>query len=182
MKPFLLAGVLAGLLGAPVFAADPAAEGGDPIGLTIIGYDVQNDAEAQRQFEAMAKAVESSGGRGKLLNAGVDEGELQSAMNEALDFTRGGGPRLELDTRDAAPGERIAVAYEGLDQVQPSAWIGFYRLDAPDNAYISYTFLNNLEGQTYDVVAPEEPGEYQFRLFLDAAYDAACVSEPVSVH
>lgn len=63
-----------------------------------------------------------------------------------------------------------------------NAWIGFYRGEAaPDDQYLSYTFIKNLIKDTYTVERPMDPGAYQFRLFRDSKYDRLASSPPVII-
>ena len=66
----------------------------------------------------------------------------------------------DLARREAQPGEKLAVIHSGLEGATVDAWIGFYEESAANNAYLSYTFLNNLVNNTYDVPYPRRPGRY----------------------
>ncbi|MDP2989739.1 MAG: hypothetical protein Q8O57_04145, partial [Kiritimatiellota bacterium] len=68
-----------------------------------------------------------------------------------------------------------------LAVTKKTAWIGFFKVGADDRGYLSYTFLNNLTANIYDVPCPEEPGAYQFRIYADEGYTPIAVSDPVEV-
>ena len=87
-----------------------------------------------------------------------------------------------VKTPAVARGERIVATYEAGSSPKKSAWIAIYsNRQSAATQYLSYTFLNNLDNSTYDVVAPNDPGRYHFRLFLDEGYTPAAVSEDVEV-
>ncbi|MDP2989741.1 MAG: hypothetical protein Q8O57_04155 [Kiritimatiellota bacterium] len=69
-----------------------------------------------------------------------------------------------------------------LSGTKKTAWIGFFKVGADDRDYLSYTFLNNLTANIYDVPCPEEPGAYQFRIYADEGYTPIAVSDPVEIH
>lgn len=88
---------------------------------------------------------------------------------------------LRSGTVSANPGELITATYSGFTPEKKSAWIGLFRKDAPSDDYIHYAFLNNLKNQTYDVKAPLEHGEYNFRIFADETYTPLAISPAVFV-
>ncbi|MCB1102865.1 MAG: C1 family peptidase [Kiritimatiellae bacterium] len=101
-----------------------------------------------------------------------------------LTLTAGAAPTLILETPTVAPGDNLAVRISGLEVGlrHTSAWIALYdHADAPDQAYVAYTFLNNLIDDRYDLPAPAEPGYYHFRLFDDPDESAIARSGTVTV-
>jgi hypothetical protein len=182
--------VISVLLGVSLsaMAEEPRANVPDsttPIDLTIVGYDVGNDTNAQKQFQAMAAAVKASGGKGQVLTAGLKEGELESAMTAALGDVAAppppAEPSMRLERSVVAPGQKIRV-FIGNPPTEKLAWIGFYKLDAGDKDYIKYSYLNVLDNNTYeDILAPDETGKYNFRLFKDESYQPVMVSAPLEV-
>jgi hypothetical protein len=61
-------------------------------------------------------------------------------------------------------------------------WIGFYRVGAEARDYIAYVYVGvGVESRSWTVTAPEEPGQYEFRFFLDNSYDVNATSGPVIV-
>ena len=77
------------------------------------------------------------------------------------------------------PGEDITATFSGTDR--SNAWIGFYKSDAGDRSYSSYTYVRNSDG-TYTVTAPTDFGTYNFRLFNDGGYDQRiAVSQTITV-
>ncbi|MBM4153853.1 MAG: hypothetical protein FJ221_02335 [Lentisphaerae bacterium] len=174
------------LVSPAVPGADPQdeASGDGKIDLVTIGYDLGTNTTALTMLQNMVKAVEERGAKGRMLVAGRDEKELDLAMKEAVDLASTRSPtraEIVLETPVVEPGERIVCMHSEIPNASKQAWIGFFPVDAADDAYISYTFLNNLTKRVYDVAAPERPGEYQFRLFLGEKVPPEATSDTVEV-
>lgn len=91
------------------------------------------------------------------------------------------GPKLNLVTTTVQAGKPIVIKLVNPPR-EKFAWIGFYRRDAGNKDYIKYAYLNTLDNNTYeDVLAPDEPGEYNFRLFKDESYQPVMVSPAIKV-
>ena len=61
-------------------------------------------------------------------------------------------------------------------------WIGFYRVGADARDYLVYSFVGaGVQTRSWTVTAPDEPGQYEFRFFLDNSYDVSATSNPVIV-
>jgi len=74
---------------------------------------------------------------------------------------------INVSSQNVKPGERITATFSPVNHT--SAWIGFYRVGATDNQFIGYSYLRN-SPNGYVVTAPNEAGEYNFRLFGDGGY------------
>jgi len=93
----------------------------------------------------------------------------------------GKASRLDVATPVVSPGEKVVIKILNPPS-DKFAWIGFYKLGAADKDYIKYTYLNAIDNNTYeDVLAPDEPGTYNFRIFKDESYQPVAVSGPVVV-
>lgn len=106
------------------------------------------------------------------------------ALWQWITLSAAASPALLLETSTVAPGDILSVRISGLDVStrHTSAWIALYdQDDAPDQAYVAYTFLNNLIDDRYDLPAPAEPGYYHFRLFDDPDGSAIVRSGTVTV-
>ncbi len=92
-------------------------------------------------------------------------------------------PTLQVLTPTVRAGGKIVVVIRngtGLRQ-NPHAWIALYRDPAaPPQGYATYTFLNNLINDTWDILVPL-PGAYEVRLFPDAGYTPIAISSPITV-
>jgi len=156
------------------------------IDVVVVGYDVNNNAEAKDMIGKMAKAAQDSGAVGKALIAGTDKDALGKAMSEAVSSVSGQSqppakPTLKLLGKTAQPGEKIGVVYDNCATTNKAAWIALYQVKADNKHYFSYTFLNNLTDKTYDMPAPDEPGDYNFRIFVDESYNSVAISETIQV-
>lgn len=88
---------------------------------------------------------------------------------------------MEVLTSKATCGDvlRVKLVDPPKDKL---SWIGFYKKDADHKDYIKYSFLNNLDGNTYeDVIAPDEEGEYNFRVFRDESYVPLAISDTLDI-
>lgn len=167
-------------------AGAPGSADRDLINVVAVGYDIENNPKAQQMLQEMAQAARDAGAGGTVIMAGQDEEQLDQAMQKAVAIaTQPAAPayRLELKTKSAAPGATIAVVHADFPVADRNAWIAFYeKAGDRDQDYLYYTFLANLTDRTYDVQAPDKPGdEYHFRLFMSKAYDCAARSEAVRV-
>lgn len=167
-------------------AAAPGSADRDLINVVAVGYDIENNPKAQQMLQEMAQAARDTGAGGTVIMAGQDEAQLDQAMQKAMTIaTQPPAPayRLELKTKSAAPGATITVVHTDFPAADRNAWIAFYeKAGDRDQDYLCYTFLANLTERTYDVRAPDKPGdEYHFRLFLSKEYDCAARSEAVRV-
>ncbi len=156
------------------------------IDVVVVGYDVDNNAAAKAMIEKMAKTARDSGAVGKSLVAGTDKDALGKAMADAVSSVASATqppakPTLKVQSKTAQPGDKIAVVYENCPTTNKAAWIALYLVKADNKQYISYTFLNNLTDKTYDVPAPDDPGDYNFRIFADESYIPVAVSETIQV-
>jgi len=93
----------------------------------------------------------------------------------------GAASTLTLNGAVFNAGQRIAVRI-AHPPTNRFAWIGFYRAEAGHRDYIKYNFLSNLDGLQYeDVLAPEEKGRYNFRVFRDESFQPVTVSGTLEV-
>ncbi len=178
------AAVICAQTGAP--DAAPGSERRDLINVVAVGYDIENNPKARQMLQEMAQAARDAGAGGTVIMAGQDEEQLDRALQQAMTMaTPPPAPayRLEIKNASAEPGARIAVVHSDCPATNREAWIAFYeKADDRDQDYLSYTFLANLRDRTYDVTAPDKPGdEYHFRLFLTKEYDCAARSDAVRV-
>ena len=61
------------------------------------------------------------------------------------------------------------------------AWIGFFRKASPDNEYLAWSYLRDIDIDEYEVPAPKELGDYDFRVFKDSGHDVHVRSQPITV-
>lgn len=159
------------------------------IGVIAVGYDIAGNAAARNMLEAMAAQARKDGANGQVILADKEPAKLAQALNQAFTSATSqptppvatAKPALTLKKARVRPGETIAVTHSDFPVRSASAWIGFYRAGADDKDYIRYTFLKNLTGRLYDVAAPDEPGQYEFRIYADEGYTPLASSPPVEV-
>ena len=89
-------------------------------------------------------------------------------------------PRFRLSGQVFNPYETITVTYSG-EPLETDAWIGFYRADDPNDAFVTFVELKHLTDRTYSVKAPPQKGAYNFRIFLDNGYTMVGKSVDVTV-
>ena len=165
--------------------AQPAAAAKRKVNFVAIGYDIQNNPKAQTMLQQMADAVQKTGGKATVLMAGADPAQLDKAFSDAMDAATGkgggGAPSLILPSKQYKPGERIRIAIENPPPGK-FAWIGFYAKEAPERDYLKYILLAGIDNNIYeDVLAPDQPGVYNFRLFKDEGYDPVAISEDIAI-
>jgi len=172
------------------------------IDLVMVGFDIDKNPKAQKMLQDVAEATRKTGANAKVILAGKDPSALDDAFSDAMNSATGLStpvvppvapppppppPPVQMTLTVKAPvvgaGEVIEVVHADVPVTDPNAWIGFYRApgDKPQD-YISYTFLRNLTGRTYDVEAPDEPGKgYHFRVFMSQGYDVSATSAAIEV-
>jgi len=89
-------------------------------------------------------------------------------------------PTFRLSGQVFNPYETITVTYSG-EPLETDAWIGFYRADDPNDAFVTFIELKHLTDRTYSVKAPPQKGAYNFRMFLDNGYTMVGKSVDVTV-
>jgi hypothetical protein len=107
----------------------------------------------------------------------------ETAVNESTPAPGASGqpPRLDVRTPVVSPGDKVIVRILNPPS-EKFAWVGFYKRESGDKDYIKYAYLNALDNNTYeDVLAPDEPGTYNFRLFKDERYQPLAVSGAIEV-
>lgn len=68
-------------------------------------------------------------------------------------------------SKTVRPGEEITVKIKNPGGQK--AWVGIFRADDPDNNPISFSYLRDLQNNTFSVNAPKQVGKYQFRVFKE---------------
>lgn len=64
----------------------------------------------------------------------------------------------------------------------PSDWIALAATSAPDTSYIGYMYPGSgVTTGTWTVSMPQQPGTYEFRLFLNNGYTRVATSPAVTV-
>ncbi len=88
-------------------------------------------------------------------------------------------PAISLNKTSFLPNESIIATFSGGSVIN-NAWIGFYNADASDSQYRTWEYVSGTSG-TYTIAAPNEPGTYQIRLFMDFGYTRIGISQNITV-
>ena len=78
------------------------------------------------------------------------------------------------------PGDEITVTYSGAPGFYLD-WIGMYKVGDPNEEYGEWDYLYGLESGSLIFTAPQEPGNYEFRLFENDGYTDIARSNIVKV-
>jgi len=99
----------------------------------------------------------------------------------SLTFTIVQGPTLSVSATTAAPGTSVTVTLSG-GLGGPSDWIALAATSAPNTSYIAYTYPGSgVTTGTWTVSMPQQPGTYEFRLFLNNGFTRVATSPAVTV-
>lgn len=77
------------------------------------------------------------------------------------------GLALATDKTSYAPGETVTLRWGGIGQPAAQDWIGLYAEGAANEKYGEWHYLKAQTGGTLQFKAPQQPGAYEFRLFLN---------------
>jgi hypothetical protein len=78
-------------------------------------------------------------------------------------------PTLSASPTIVTPGDEITVTYSGAPGFDLD-WIAIYEVGDPNEWYGDWYYLNGEQSGTLTFTAPEEPGDYEFRLFENDGY------------
>jgi subtilisin family serine protease len=87
---------------------------------------------------------------------------------------------LTVSTASAAPGAAVTVALANAPG-GATDWLALAAVGSPSTSYVKFVAFANAPAGTWTVNMPQEPGTYEFRLFLNYGYEQAAVSAPVTV-
>ncbi len=86
-----------------------------------------------------------------------------------------------LGTTQLAPGSSVTVTLAGGFGGQFD-WIALAAFSAPNTSYVAYTYVGSgVTTRTWTVSMPQQPGTYEFRLFLNNGFTRAATSPTVTV-
>ena len=96
-------------------------------------------------------------------------------------FTIAPPPALTVDATTVSPGTPITVTLtNGLGGLYD--WISFAPTSAANISYISFVYIGGaVTTRTWTVTAPQTPGTYEFRLFLNNSYTRSATSATITV-
>jgi len=137
-------------------------------GNTSGNYSVAAPSEAgQYEFRIFLDSGYTFVGRSQPITVGeLQVGDLQ--------------PSISLSSYQARPGQKVTATYHNASTLS-GAWIGFYQKDSADRSYISYVYTRGKTTGSYEITAPNTPGQYNFRLFKDGGYTLIGTSGTLTV-
>ncbi|HPT19847.1 MAG TPA: LamG domain-containing protein, partial [Methanothrix sp.] len=77
-------------------------------------------------------------------------------------------PTLSASPSAVNPADKITVVYSGAPGFDTD-WIAIYRIDAANERYGEWSYLRGEKSGTLTFAAPQELGEYEFRMFKNWA-------------
>jgi subtilisin len=101
--------------------------------------------------------------------------------SSAATFNATGPVALTVSETSAPPGGSVtATLTNGSGGL--SDWMSFALTTAPDNSYVTYTYVGNgVTNRTWTVTVPSTPGNYEFRYYRNGGYTRAATSPTVVV-
>lgn len=93
-----------------------------------------------------------------------------------------GGYTLTVSPLSASPGQSLAVTFTAPVNSSTSDWIGMYKVGMPHLIHGDWKSTQGATGGTMNFVAPQQPGNYEFRYLLNNQYtDLRATSQTVVV-
>jgi hypothetical protein len=89
-----------------------------------------------------------------------------------------------VDQTAVYAGEKITIRFSGISSPSQTDWISIYKVGTPNQKYGEWYYLKGQGSGVLTYTAPNEPGEYEFRLFLNwpaGGYNDAAKSRIVKV-
>ena len=80
------------------------------------------------------------------------------------------------------PGSNVTVSFTAPAGQPALDWIGLYRVGDDNRAYRWWTYTNGAASATYNLAAPSEPGDYEFRYLINNGYTDVARSNPFRVN
>ena len=97
-----------------------------------------------------------------------------TALNPS-DFTLSATP----DT--VSPGGALSVSFTAPAGRSARDWIGLYRIGTDNRSYLWWRYTAGAESGTFNLAAPMDPGQYEFRYLLEDGYNSIKTSNTVTV-
>jgi hypothetical protein len=111
----------------------------------------------------------------------LDDGFVQAAVSAPVTVVPLGPPTLTPSATSVAAGAPVTVTL-AKGRGGSTDWVSLAAVGSAATSYVRYTYVSaGAKNWTWTVTAPETPGTYEFRLFLNNGYAQAAVSAPVTV-
>ena len=88
--------------------------------------------------------------------------------------------KVSINSEQVTIEELVSVSFEGAPGNEYD-WIGIYKTDADNFDFYTYAYLYGEKEGTIELYMPEEPGQYQLRMFVDDTYTVIAESETFEV-
>ena len=107
-----------------------------------------------------------------------------SGDSNALTFTINAAPSYSLSASPTTvnAGANIAVTWTAPPGSPAQDWIGFYKVGTQNNTYLWWSYTSGLASGTFNMTAPNSPGQYEFRYLLNNGYTDTARSNQVTVN
>jgi hypothetical protein len=103
------------------------------------------------------------------------------ATSAPIVVAEGPPPVLTVNTTTAMPGSLITVTLTN-GRGGAADWLSFAPTGAANNSYVQFVYVGaGVTTRTWTVAAPNTPGTYEFRLFLNNSYTRAATSPTITV-
>jgi subtilisin family serine protease len=168
-----------------------ASAGGAPFTLTVSGSgftaasEVRWDGAPRPTTFVSGTQVRASIGAADLATARTAQVTVFSpspggGTSAALPFTIAPPPMLTVSATTAVAGTAVTVTLtNGLGNLYD--WLAFAPTSAPNTSYSVFTYVGATTTRTWTVTMPQQPGTYEFRLYLDNGYTRLATSPPITV-
>jgi len=83
---------------------------------------------------------------------------------------------------NVAPGGQITVSWTAPSGSSNLDWIGLFKVGTANSQYLRIMYTNGATSGSFNVTAPEEPGQYEFRYLLNNSFTSVKTSNVVKVN
>ena len=168
------------------FTAPPGRPATDWIGLYRVGTDDRSygwfkyvDGAASGTFTATAPVEPGEYEFRYLLKDGyfsvAASNKITVGSLNPADFT------LTASASNVSAGGALSVSFTAPGGRHPQDWIGLYKVGDPNRTYGWWRYTSGATSGTFNLNAPLEPGQYEFRYLLEDGYTHIKTSGPVIV-
>ncbi|MBI5639227.1 MAG: nuclear transport factor 2 family protein [Nitrospirae bacterium] len=121
---------------------------------------------------------------GQVMTEGTAPEIPQSQTMTAAQTTSAGVPSLTARQTEVQPGGQITVEFSGIQSPASQDWISLYKRGVPNENYGEWYYLKSQGQGSLTFKAPNEDGDYEFRLFLNwpqGGYNDVARSGPIRI-
>jgi hypothetical protein len=115
----------------------------------------------------------------------LENGYTQAAVSAPVSVGSGdpGGSTysLTVDPVNVGVNGALSVSWTAPAGRPSGDWIGLYRIGDPSTSYLAWFYTSGTTSGNAPVAAPSQPGQYEFRYFLNDSYTEGARSAPITV-